>query len=67
MSSPKTRVEEEIVLLDEKISKLTNFITDPASDYKSLSKNNKSTLEDQLSAMHTYAAILKEHLRSWED
>jgi hypothetical protein len=67
MSSPKTRVEEEIVLLDEKIFKLNNFINDTTSAYKFLTAWNQELLQDQLKVMQRYAQILKDRLTSWED
>jgi hypothetical protein len=67
MSSPKTRVEEEIVLLDEKIFKLKNFLDDSTSAYKFLTAWNQELLQDQLKIMQRYAQILKDRLTSWDD
>lgn len=67
MSSPRTRVLEEIVLLDEKISKLNDFIADTTSAYQFLSDGNRELLRDQLIIMSRYAEILNMRIEYWED
>lgn len=67
MSSPKTRVEEEIVLLDEKISKLKIFVNDENGAYQFLADWNKTLLQDQLYVMNRYVQILRDRIKSWED
>lgn len=67
MSSPKTKVEEEIVLLDEKISKLKIFVNDDNGAYQFLADWNKTLLQDQLYVMNRYAEILRDRIKSWED
>lgn len=66
MDEAKNRVFEEKKELEDKLLKLTNFITiNPR--FKYLPKKMRSLLLKQQKYMYKYFLVLKERLKIWEE
>ncbi|MBQ9113899.1 MAG: hypothetical protein IJY05_03145 [Clostridia bacterium] len=61
----KVRVEQELIDLNEKIVKLTNFIFGPKLAQAKLSRQMVCELENQLTVMQQYAKCLQRRLEIW--
>lgn len=62
--TPKERVKLELVALDEKRTKLVNFLDTLPSGKKE--EYRFVLLQQQLDAMSTYAMVLQERLATWD-
>ena len=66
MGNAKTRVEQELAELNEKIVKLTAFLFGGDIVNMDISENMRFLLRRQLNVMQDYADVLQERLRTWD-
>lgn len=64
-STPRSRLEAEIVALDDKLGKLSVFLDTP--QFEKLNQQQKMLMLSQKPYMEEYSKILKARLASWEE
>ena len=58
----EVRVIDEKICLDEKLGKLTAFVSKPDSGFDALHETDQELLREQLRAMSTYSTVLAKRI-----